>query len=304
MIEDETLQRSSLMADQQDRPDEKSDATSPAPAPQFSDAEPPPAPTTPSPPADPPAPAAQKAPAKKAKAAKKAPTKTPKKTPAKVAKKAAAPAKKTAKKAVAKKAPPKPPEPKIAPKAASTLADTNGDRNIADAAKETAAQAKSAVAAAGNPVAAPRTVPWVGPDQSRLPLAAAIAAGVLAILLVIVARRHGDDAWQGIQLSAEEQVEIFGTTAFGGEYAAEADALLEALADAKRRGVEPGTPPADELAARHRASIERFYDCGDEMHRCLAEMYIADERFTRYYDDVERGLAQFLRDIVVESLNS
>jgi DNA-binding transcriptional MerR regulator len=141
---------------------------------------------------------------------------------------------------------------------------------------------------------------------------------------------------RGIQLSAEEQVEIFGTTAFGDEYATEAeerwgdteawkqsqqrtaaftkddwiqlkaegDALLEALAAAKRSGVEPGTPRADELAARHRASIERFYDCGDDMHRCLAEMYLADERFTRYYDDVEPGLARFLHEIVVESLNS
>ena len=58
----------------------------------------------------------------------------------------------------------------------------------------------------------------------------------------------------------------------------------------KRRRVEPGTLQANELAARpHRASIERFYDCGDEMHRVLAEMYLADARFTRYYDDVEPG---------------
>jgi MerR family transcriptional regulator, thiopeptide resistance regulator len=137
----------------------------------------------------------------------------------------------------------------------------------------------------------------------------------------------------GIQLTAEEQIEIFGTTAFSEEYAAEAeqrwgetdawkqsqqrastftkqdwidikaenDALLQALAAAKRDGVEPGTPAADELAARHRASIERYYDCGEEMHRCLAEMYLADERFTRYYDDVEPGLAQFVHDIVVAS---
>ena len=83
---------------------------------------------------------------------------------------------------------------------------------------------------------------------------------------------------------------------------AEGDALLAALAEAKRTGVEPGSPQADELAARHRASIERFYDCGDEMHRNLVEMYLADERFTRYYDDVEPGLAQFVHDIVVESL--
>ena len=139
----------------------------------------------------------------------------------------------------------------------------------------------------------------------------------------------------GIQLTAEEQVEIFGTTAFSEEYAAEAeerwgdtdawkqsqqraskftkqdwidikaegDALLQALAQAKRGGVEPGSTEANELAARHRASIERFYDCGDEMHRNLVEMYLADERFTRFYDDVEPGLAQFVHDIVVASIN-
>jgi DNA-binding transcriptional MerR regulator len=139
----------------------------------------------------------------------------------------------------------------------------------------------------------------------------------------------------GIQLTAEEQVEIFGTTAFSEEYAAEAeqrwgdtdawkqsqqrvsrfskqdwidikadvDKLLADLAAAKRDGVEPGSAEANELAARHRASIERYYDCDDEMHRCLAEMYLADERFTRYYDDVEPGLAQFVHDIVVASIN-
>jgi MerR family transcriptional regulator, thiopeptide resistance regulator len=137
----------------------------------------------------------------------------------------------------------------------------------------------------------------------------------------------------GIQLTAEEQVEIFGTTAFGEEYAAEAeerwgetdawkqseqrvsqfskqdwvgiktdgDALLEALAQAKRAGVAPGSVEANEHAARHRASIEQFYDCSDGMHRNLVEMYLADERFTRYYDDVEPGLAQFVHDIVVAS---
>jgi MerR family transcriptional regulator, thiopeptide resistance regulator len=53
------------------------------------------------------------------------------------------------------------------------------------------------------------------------------------------------------------------------------------------------------LARRHRAGIERFYDCSDEMHVCLAQMYLVDERFIRYYDAVEPGLAQFVHDIVV-----
>ncbi len=138
----------------------------------------------------------------------------------------------------------------------------------------------------------------------------------------------------GIQLTAEEQIEIFGTAAFSEEYAAEAeerwgetdawkqsqqrtstftkqdwidikaegDTLLADLATAKRAGVAPGSPEAEALAARHRAAIERFYECGGEMHRGLVEMYLADERFTAYYDDVEPGLAQFVHDVVIASI--
>jgi MerR family transcriptional regulator, thiopeptide resistance regulator len=139
----------------------------------------------------------------------------------------------------------------------------------------------------------------------------------------------------GIQLTAEEQVEIFGTTEFDDDYAVEAqrrwgdteawktsqqrvarmtkqdwldikaegDALLQALAEAKRAGVTPGSPEADELVARHRAAVERFYEFDGEMHRGLVEMYVADERFTAYYDDVEPGLAQFVHDIVITTID-
>jgi len=137
----------------------------------------------------------------------------------------------------------------------------------------------------------------------------------------------------GIQLTAEEQVEIFGTTAFSEEYAAEAEerwgdtdawkqsqeraaaltkqdwqqlkddggALLAELAQAKRDGVAPGSQRGNALARKHRDSIERFYECDAQMHTCLAEMYLADVRFTRYYDDVEVGLARFVHDVIVAS---
>ncbi len=77
--------------------------------------------------------------------------------------------------------------------------------------------------------------------------------------------------------------------------------LLRALAEAKRTGVEPGSTEADDLAARRRAAIARYYDCSAEMHVGLAQTYLPDERFTRYYDDVEPGLTQFVHDIVVAS---
>lgn len=135
----------------------------------------------------------------------------------------------------------------------------------------------------------------------------------------------------GIQLTPEEQKEIFGQDWPGEEYAAEAeerwgesdawkqsqertakfskedwkrikadgDTFAEALAQAQREGVEPGSERANELAEQHRAGIEVFYDCGYEMQVNLAEMYVADPRFAAYYNRLNEGLAEFVRDIIV-----
>ncbi|GAB04710.1 MerR family transcriptional regulator [Gordonia amarae] len=136
---------------------------------------------------------------------------------------------------------------------------------------------------------------------------------------------------QGIQLTAAEQAEIFGDDWTGNNYQDEAqerwgdtdawkqsqersakftkddwiaikadtDVLESALADGLRRGVQPGSAEANSLAEQHRASIDRFYDCGHDMQVCLAEMYVADPRFTKHYDDIEPGLTQFVHDIIV-----
>lgn len=123
----------------------------------------------------PPAKAAKKAPAKKA-PAKKAPAKKA------VAKKA--PAKKApAKKAPAKIPPPKPPEAQQDPQ---TGIEPNGE--IAAAAKDAAAQAKSTVDGANNPVS--RDIPQSTPGQSPLPLVVAVALSLLAILLIRQLRRR------------------------------------------------------------------------------------------------------------------
>jgi DNA-binding transcriptional MerR regulator len=67
--------------------------------------------------------------------------------------------------------------------------------------------------------------------------------------------------------------------------------LGRALAD----GVAPDSQAAHDLAEEHRASIARFYDCPPAMHRNLGDMYVADERFTRTYEAVAPGLAEWLR---------
>ena len=136
---------------------------------------------------------------------------------------------------------------------------------------------------------------------------------------------------QGIQLTAAEQAEIFGDDWANNNYQSEAeerwgntdawkqsqeraatltkddwaalkaetDSFNEACADALRRGVRPGSDEADALAERHRAFINRSFDCDHAMQVYLGEMYVADSRFTATYDSVEPGLAQFLHDIIV-----
>jgi DNA-binding transcriptional MerR regulator len=42
-----------------------------------------------------------------------------------------------------------------------------------------------------------------------------------------------------------------------------------------------------------------FYECSYEMHRGLAEMYLADHRFTENIDRYASGLAGYLRDAIV-----
>lgn len=153
------------MADQPDEPDQGPDAVTPAQEP-----------TEP--------------PVKKAPAAKKTPAKkTPaKKTPAKKAAAKKAPAKKTpAKKTPAKKAPAKKAQP-----APEKLAETNGD--LTAAAKEAAAQAKSTVTTASNAVSSRPSNERTDEVASRLPLAAALITGLLAIVAVLyLARRAGSE---------------------------------------------------------------------------------------------------------------
>ena len=60
-----------------------------------------------------------------------------------------------------------------------------------------------------------------------------------------------------------------------------------------------GSPPdgaeAMDLAEAARLHIDRwFYPCSRAMHVCLGEMYVADPRFTAFYDRHRPGLAAFV----------
>ena len=136
----------------------------------------------------------------------------------------------------------------------------------------------------------------------------------------------------GIALTPEEQFEIFGTDKVTGEWAEEAEQRwggTQAWAQSQRRaaaytkqdwidiqaqaaainqeflaamtaGAPADDPRATDVAERHRLHISRwFYDCPHDLHRGLAEMYVADERFRKNYDDLAPGLARYVHDAIL-----
>jgi DNA-binding transcriptional MerR regulator len=81
---------------------------------------------------------------------------------------------------------------------------------------------------------------------------------------------------------------------------AEGDAITQGVAELMRAGHRADERAVTALAEQHRLHIDRwFYPCSHEIHVALGEMYVADPRFTATYDQVSRGLAQYLRDAIV-----
>lgn len=76
------------------------------------------------------------------------------------------------------------------------------------------------------------------------------------------------------------------------------DAWNQTAVTAFRAGTAPGSAEAGVLAERHRDMIAQHYDCSYAMHRQLADMYLADPRFTKNYDDLAPGLAQWVHDVI------
>jgi MerR family transcriptional regulator, thiopeptide resistance regulator len=80
---------------------------------------------------------------------------------------------------------------------------------------------------------------------------------------------------------------------------AEAGQAEDRLLAAMQAGLPPTSPEAMDAAEAHRAQIDRwFYACGYDMHRGLADMYLADPRFAAHYDDRAAGLARYVHDAI------
>lgn len=134
---------------------------------------------------------------------------------------------------------------------------------------------------------------------------------------------------EGVLLSPEEQVEIFGKgwqpswaagarerwgdtrqwaqfaeraadrTAEDWQRIAEGvEALNTDLTEALRSGVEPGSGRADALAERHRGAMSVYFDCTRSMQVILGQTNVDDPAFRANYDNLEPGMAVWLSEVI------
>ncbi|MCM9080957.1 MULTISPECIES: MerR family transcriptional regulator [Streptomyces] len=81
---------------------------------------------------------------------------------------------------------------------------------------------------------------------------------------------------------------------------AQAEGINRRFADLLASGAPAESEEAMDLAEEHRGWINgSYYFCTYEIHTCLGEMYVADERFTEYYEAVRPGLAVYVRDAIL-----
>jgi MerR family transcriptional regulator, thiopeptide resistance regulator len=136
---------------------------------------------------------------------------------------------------------------------------------------------------------------------------------------------------KGIRLSPEEMKEVFGSfnpadheaeaearwgkspayqesqqraASYGKnewlQIGAEAEEISAGFATAMARGAAPTDGSVMDLAEEHRRHITRwFYECTYVIHRGLGEMYVADPRFAKHYDDRAPGLSAYIREAIV-----
>jgi hypothetical protein len=85
--------------------------------------------------------------------------------------------------------------------------------------------------------------------------------------------------WTRIQAEVEESNAAFAAAMDAGEPATSAQAM--------------------DIAELHRLHIQRwFYDITPELHRNLGDRYLADPAFTKNYESIRTGMAQYVRDAI------
>jgi DNA-binding transcriptional MerR regulator len=109
-----------------------------------------------------------------------------------------------------------------------------------------------------------------------------------------------EERWGGTDTYKESQRRVARYTKADWErIKAEGQAAIEQVVAAMRGGKPADSVEAMDGAEAHRRQIhDAFYPLSYDGHVGLAEMYLADARFTATYEKIAPGLAQYLHDAI------
>ncbi len=97
---------------------------------------------------------------------------------------------------------------------------------------------------------------------------------------------------------SEERVKKMGKDGLRKALEAAGKVTVE-IAEAMKAGLNAKSKEVQELIAKHYDGLRAFYEPNLEIYRGLASGYIADERFKANYENVAKGLAQFMHDAMI-----
>ena len=72
--------------------------------------------------------------------------------------------------------------------------------------------------------------------------------------------------------------------------------LLKKIATLMPQGADD--KQVQSLITEHYNNLRHFYEPNLEMYRGLGEMYVADQRFASYFENIAPGLAAFMREAI------
>jgi len=95
---------------------------------------------------------------------------------------------------------------------------------------------------------------------------------------------------QGVNASYSEEQQA--------QYKAQHDAIAEAIADQKRKGVLFSDIEVQKLIAGHYAFIKQFWTPSKQAYKSLALTYVLDPAFEATYESYEPGLAKYIKSAI------
>jgi len=102
------------------------------------------------------------------------------------------------------------------------------------------------------------------------------------------------DPWQDSQKRMSERTKKDWT-----RIQVEVEESNAAFAAAMDAGLPASSVKAMDTAEQHRLHIRRwFYDITPDLHRTLGDRYLKDLRFTKNYEGIRAGMAQYVRDAI------